>query len=272
MQFKSLLLGALAATSALAYRACGAPDPTEDQMEVAHSFSIQEEAARIAGNVTKRADINVKVYFHVLASSTSVSGGYISAATLTRQLAAMNKAYAPYGIAFTQAGADWTVNSAWAADGSELAMKKALRKGTYADLNMYFVNSMDYLGYCYFPTSVTTGSNNFYYDGCTILASTVPGGSEANYNLGYTAVHEAGHWFGLYHTFQGGCTGSGDFVSDTPAEATSATGCPTGRDSCTSAGVDPIHNYMDYTYDTCYTEFTPGQKTRIYSYWDAYRA
>lgn len=63
----------------------------------------------------------------------------------------MNAAYAPYAISFTNAGTDWTVNSNYAADGSELAMKKALRKGTYADLNLYFVNSMDYLGYWYVP-------------------------------------------------------------------------------------------------------------------------
>ena len=60
----------------------------------------------------------------------------IQAAALSSQLDAMNERYAPYGIQFTQAGADWTVNSGWASDGSELTMKRALRKGTYADLNI----------------------------------------------------------------------------------------------------------------------------------------
>lgn len=151
-------------------------------------------------------------------------------------------------------------------------MKKALRQGTYADLNLYFEPIFDYLGYCYFPTDTNGSDEDFYLDGCTIYSFSVPGGSETNYNLGLTAVHEIGHFLGLYHTFQGGCL-VGDRVDDTPAEASAASGCPTGRDTCPKdAGEDPIHNYMDYTYDTCYEEFTTGQMDRMYTQWNTYRA
>lgn len=257
---------------------CGT-EPTAEFIAQAAKFQDLEAASdnstsmSIASDVSAAATITIQTYFHVVARSTSLSGGYLSQSTLNTQLSVMNSNYAPYGIQFALAGTDYTVNTNWASDGNELAMKKALRKGNYAALNVYFMYSIGgNLGYCYFPTSVTTGSDDFYYDGCSILYTTAPGGSATNYNQGKTVTHEVGHWFGLLHTFQGGCTG-GDSVADTPAQASASSGCPVGRDSCpTIAGLDPITNYMDYSYDSCYEKFSAGQNTRMLNMYNTYRA
>ena len=66
-----------------------------------------------------------------------------------------------------------------------------------------------------------------------------------------TLVHESGHYFGLYHTFEGGCSDKGDGIEDTPRESNpggdTVTDCAVQKDTCEQDGVDPIHDFMDYS-------------------------
>ena len=80
-----------------------------------------------------------------------------------------------------------------------------------------------------------------------------------------TAVHEIGHWCGLYHTFQGGCEAPGDDVTDTPFEEGPAAGCPIDQPSSCPGETrfNPVENYMDYSDDAYMKHFTPQQIQRV---------
>lgn len=122
-----------------------------------------------------------------------------------------------------------------------------------ADLNVYTASlGGGLLGWATFPKSSYDAM-----DGVVLLDQSLPGGSASPYNLGDTATHEVGHW---------------DFVNDTPAEASAAFSCPTGRDSCAnSSGLDPINNFMDCTDAACMNTFSAGQISRMQAQWVAFR-
>ncbi len=143
--------------------------------------------------------------------------------------------------------------------------KSQLAWNTMAYFNFY-VGNIDngILGYATFPAQdagqgpdgVVVGTNYFGRDS-----------ADPTYNQGRTATHEVGHYLGLFHTFQGGCSNtysSGDRLVDTNPHQSQTFGCPTGATGgCAGGELDPITNYMNYTDDTCMTEFSPEQVNRM---------
>jgi hypothetical protein len=215
----------------------------------------------------------INVYVHVITQANG--SGNVTDSQISQQIAILNAAYSGYN--FNLVSTQRVANSTWYTMGhgssAESQAKNALRQGTADDLNMYIAGiGGGLLGWATFPSDYASKPK---MDGVVLLNASLPGGSAAPYNLGDTGTHEVGHWMGLYHTFQGGCTNTNDSVSDTPAERSPAYGCPTGRNTCTGKkwpGNDPITNFMDYTDDSCMNTFSAGQKTRMNTMWSQYRA
>jgi hypothetical protein len=221
--------------------------------------------------------VNVPVYFHVMMDTAG--NGDVTDEQIDEQMAVLNRDFAGEegegaantGFTFTLAGKERIANDKWHLDKNSPKYRRDTRQGGADALNIWLVD-FDLLGVATFPSDYKSSNGT---DGIRIYYGSLPGGPETNYNEGDTIVHETGHWLGLYHTFEGGCyeKRGGDMVADTPPQGAATSHCPEGIDTCPDMpGLDPIHNYMDYSWDSCYTEFTPGQSQRMHDSWTAYRA
>jgi len=228
---------------------------------------------------SENATATLDVYFHVVYANKTYDGGYVPDSQINDQINVLNQDYKSTGISFnliniTRIESEDMFLRVAPDSEQEAGLKKAFRYGNASALNVYTVglaegDGQGLLGYATFPMDFASNPMN---DGVVLLYSTMPGSTQPKYNMGRTLVHESGHWAGLYHTFQGGCISPGDSVDDTPPEASAAYGCPEKRDTCPGGGPDPIHNFMDYTDDSCMTGFTPGQAKRIKAQLRTYRA
>lgn len=214
--------------------------------------------------------ITIPVVVHRITDGTN---GYVSTQMINDQITVLNDAYAGRGFSFALKGVTTEVNSNWyntcESSATESAMKNALAVDPARTLNMYTCSpGGGILGYARFPDSYP---ENSYMHGVVLLDQSLPGGTAGVYNEGDTGTHEVGHYLGLYHTFQGGCSKRNDLVADTAPERSAAYGCPVGRDTCSGGGVDPILNFMDYTDDACMNTFSDEQSIRMQDITAAFR-
>jgi hypothetical protein len=235
--------------------------------------------ASAKGKAPASLSVSVPVFFHVV---TDGSAGNLTNAQINAQIAVLNTGFGggaggdDSGFGFTLASVTRTNNATWYASrsgGAEHAMKQALKQGGDNALNVYSTSGGAFLGWAYLPEITDTAQA--YLDGVVFDWRTVPGASTeyaGRFDQGETLTHEVGHWLNLEHTFFGACNKQGDFVDDTPAQKKPSSGCPVGNDTCKAPGLDPIHNYMDYSDDPCLTEFTAGQSQRMRDAWLLYRA
>jgi len=231
--------------------------------------------------------ITVNVYFHVMHKADG--SGNLSDHDIAQQMDVLNEAFSGISKCQTLAcsGSSFehgdTINTPFHFELAEInriednkgfnldssesnGLQKSLRKGSCADMYV-FTGKSEYLGAAMYASKCPPFNfdlnNPNDQDSILIDHRTVPGGGHVKYDQGKTLVHEVGHWLGLFHTFEGGCSVDGDSVPDTPPEESPAFGCQVGRKSCSNNEIDSVHNFMSYSDDCCMYHFTPGQTERM---------
>ncbi len=161
------------------------------------------------------------------------------------------------------------------------------------------------LGYTQIPGSGPSNDDGVF---CNRLGFGISSCNINNYNKGRTIVHELGHYFGLNHIWgddeneSNKCSGddfraltndgstyflptslynpsgkgnTADDIGDTPNQSIASNDCTTGikTDACSSSAPGIMYqNYMDYTFDNCYSMFTKQQVARMEYVLDNFRA
>ena len=279
--------------------------------KVAKKAGAAAAAATVPTVPDPNFDVVVPVRFHEIIKTNGNGGGDLSDARIEAQIEALNEGYAGTGFQFELVENTETLHPQWwnlvGAYGSEMSsirgggkdvdMKRLLASQDPGTLDVYSASLGQFLlGWATFPSDFSEATSYpeplpSFLDGVIIDFRTVPqpeGNTEGDlrvypdgtYEQGDTLTHEVGHWLELFHTFQGGCDDSddgGDFITDTPTEASPNFECPAvgepARDTCPNEpGLDPINNFMDYSFDTCLTEFTPQQAARMQLAWQTYRS
>ncbi len=256
-----------------------------------------ENISQQRGNqISQRADIVVPVVVHIVWNSSEEN---ISDERVLSQIDVLNRDFngenadledapeefrilaAQKGIRFCLAAEDpqgravsgiTRTNTSISAIGTKSALYSTASGGSDAwDTKRYFniwvANTGEFLtGFGTYPGQVEPEK-----EGLVVHPKYFGANNSKRYNLGRVAVHEAGHFFGLQHTwgYDEDCI-TDDGVADTPFQRTSYKGCPAHPQvSCGSA--DMFMDFMDYVDDDCMVMFTQGQMDRMWRTIETFR-
>ncbi|RDA88512.1 hypothetical protein CP532_6603 [Ophiocordyceps camponoti-leonardi (nom. inval.)] len=247
------------------------PPPPPTRFECASTLDAKElqqlqaliDNASASFNAEDRSDtdqgprwLTVKTHIHVVAESQAELDHFRHERVILRQISRLNDDFKQARIAFSLVTSDWQINREWARGGGEEQMQQKLAKGGYDELNIFLISSFkmkpgapaEAIGYCAIPKTKPDHKDMAFY-GCQVSAYTTIGGANVAYGMARTGVHEVGHWFGLLHTFEGGCAvQNADAVSDTMPQAGPTVLCPQRRPSCPGhPDLVAPYNIMDYS-------------------------
>jgi len=249
--------------------------------------------------VTAAAKYRIPVVFHVYGGATHTFWGKtVTKAIIDGALADMNKDFqalnADYGsvnnafsgtkskldISFELAlkkengtvtdGVDWktTTGAGYGGTGMDAqvaadAWNNKMYMNIYIVADLYNDGGSTNSGVCWYPNVSMTNAKTarMVYNGQYL------GTNSTNAEFRSVLTHEAGHFLNLIHTFEGGCTGQGDNVADTPSSASTNLGCHPNQTATTPqecGHLVNVENYMDYNGCFCGQKmFSTGQVTRM---------
>jgi hypothetical protein len=195
--FQRVLLCMSAALASMAqanFKRCGTNPTRENVIAIENLYNKAIMGKSVVGyNPLTRKPPTIKVYFHVLMDNSGI--GNLTNNNINEQMAQLNQ---DFGGRYTFAlqSVDRTVNPTWFykidydTKTNIIKMKRALYKGSFADLNVYTLD-MQLLGFATLPHERRLS----FLDGVVINYRTLPGGSQIYYNMGKTLSHEVGRKF-----------------------------------------------------------------------------